>query len=59
MIIENRINVNDDKDGIHQTESAPHVGVHQTASDMMGDRIIDTTCRGAPNGIRHDGRSNK
>ena len=23
----------------------PHVGVHQTASVMMGDRIIDTTCQ--------------
>ena len=36
----------------------PHVGVHQTASVMMGDRISDTICRGAPNSIRHDGRPN-
>ena len=32
--------------------------MHQTASGMMGDRISDTTCRDAQNGIRHDGREN-
>ena len=36
----------------------PRVGVHQTASIMMGDRISNTTCRGALNNIRHDGRPN-
>ena len=37
----------------------PRVGMHQTASVMMGDRISDTTCRDAPNGIRHDGKLNR
>ena len=58
----------------------PRVGMHQTASTMMGDRIVkcistlpnvnkggihdgrlnrisDTTCQDAPNGICHDGRT--
>ena len=36
----------------------PRVGMHQTVFVMMGDLISNTTCRGALNSIRHDGRPN-
>ena len=90
MIFENRMNVNDDKDEIHQTESVinlngmiyrmnylmgctnrhpsrrhPEIVQCPTWQDASIDirhdgvyHLSDTTCRGAPNSIDHDGRPN-